>query len=832
MTFLTERIYLILWVFVLIPVVIYWRRGLAGYSRWRSGLILLLRCGMVVLLTVAMVGPVVTWKNMSKFVVHVLDVSGSIRSSRSFWDLEDAAMFPPADPESRDRAVYLPYARTVGKTSDTASELALDSSDASATDLSAVLAAATALAPEDHVPEVVLYTDGTYNIGSEPRSVTRSVPVKVVHRHPAGKNGHPETWLARLETPPSACEGEVVGMDAFVQTTDAIGELKLTLARNGETLETQTLVFEKPGTRGVRFQAPVTPKPGTLQTDWTVTIAPSEAVDQQRENNVLSAVTRIVPHQRVLLVEREAMLGEKLVRALKKEYMEVECCLPEKIPTQLSDLQHYGLVILSNIPASRVPTDSMLALREFVTKYGGGLMVLGGNQAFTSGGYHLTPVEDILPVVCVEDTKREREGVGLVLVVDRSESMKAGNAIGLAKEAVKRALEVLGPQDQVGVLVYADTSGWVVPMCVMTETNKSQAYENIDKLKAISVTNMAPAMEKAYYALMESSAPRKHIIVMTDGVSNPDDFGALAQRIHDSGITISTIALGDEAEPNVLADIASIGQGNAYLCTDPASMPQIFAAETASAARLGVMEGQAPVRQISSIPGFLNFDFTKMPPLLGYVQTRAKPGSRTIFESAAGDPLLVWWKQGRGKVIAFTSGMESHWIETWSRGWDDFSRFWGRLVTHAMRNPGRDMRVNVTFDDRWMNVTLGVPYGVTLKEEPFLQVNEEETRLVNVAPGLYAGRRQVDFTQKYDVAVRGVASTGPFTWKATTVPTFTSEYRPDRQKDARPALEKIQEETKAAEASLFVWQTLRFWRYFLLAGILVWFMEIGFRRAK
>ncbi len=857
MSVILERSFWLILVLALIPLWLHWRKGLTRQSKLRAFSILTLRCAWFLLLVLALIGPVVTWKNFSKFVVCAVDLSRSVTEGNVSEQLPDAEKVSDGD-----QCIVLPFAEHTGRlrSLETAfSNSNFDCGSSELTNLSSALGAAAALAPEDFVPEVILYSDGISNLGPLPQSVGESVPVHFVQLSSpfAADSDLPETWIERFSAPVSAYEGEVAGMDLFVHATHALGELKIDLYRNGEPAETQTLVFEKPGVRGVRFQVSVTPKVGEKSplTEWKAVIHPAKEFDSSPANNEIAAVTRIVPHEKILLVERSENLGELLRGVLKKEFIEVETCLPEEMPASAEALRAYGLVILSNIPAPRIPEGALTALENYVSVHGGGLLVTGGDQAFTSGGYRGTPMEKLIPVFCLENKDRPREGLALALVVDRSGSMQ-GEAIALARDAVKGAMDVLGEQDQAGVHIYADTSGWVVPFWKMTKQNKESAFRAIDQITAISGTNMNLALEKAVRALAEVSAERKHIIVMTDGISIPADFMATAQKIHDAGITLSTIALGVEAEPNLLSDIAQVGEGNAYVCIDPASMPEIFAVETASAAKIGVVEGRTPVKQISSIPGFLNFDFTKIPPLLGYVQTAAKPESRVIFASEskdktqAGDPILAWWKSGRGKVVAFTSDMESpQWLQTWRGGWPDFDRFWGRLVAHTIRkNETNDFRIQTAFRGAWLSVSLTLPNGQTLDGTPQLTIDgSSPAPLLPVAPGVYGTRTKIVPGRKYDLLLTASVNGQAQTWAATTVQTFTDEFLPAPRFDMTERLKAIAAETggsldpdpssvfpaeKDQKNARFVLQTLPFWRFFLLLAILLWMAELGLRRAK
>ncbi|MDO4550472.1 MAG: VWA domain-containing protein [Planctomycetia bacterium] len=905
MSFFFSCPYCFVFIFVLVPLFLYWKKRLTSDSAWRGGVILLLRVSTVCLIIFALSGPIVTWKNYTEYLVFAVDRSGSVAAP------EEAAenfIEESVKTQGKHKTATIFFARNISSD--------MMQCDSSATNLSSAMIAAAALAPEDYVPRMVLFSDGTSSGGTDLEKVSEEVSMDMVFWPTLPAEQKREMWIEKVTVPPTGYEGQVVGVDAYIHMVgvnsleagnsaegnlgvrkqeeggsktgnqDAeglaggVGEKvtqgNIQLFRNGELVDAQAVTFEKDGVRGVRFQAAVTGTEGEPENDtqakkrevvrWDIRLHPEKSEDDvSEENNAFTVFTQIIPHERILLVQRTANLGQKLKESLEKEFIEVEMVMPDAIPRTRSALQKYGLVIFVNIPAGMVSAECMSALDAYVREDGGGFIVVGGDQAFTSGGYHETQLEELLPVVCKEAREKTRKELALVLVVDRSESMKEGNAISLAREAVKKAIGQLFPQDQVGVLAYADNTVWVVPLLPLTEENKEDAFRNIDLLEAMNTTNIAPALEKAFLALREASADRKHIILMSDGISNPGDFSGIAQKIRLAGISISTVALGNEADPDLLRDLALIGGGNSYVCTEAVDLPQIFMEETAAAAaKLGIIEGKTPLRQISSIPGFMNFDFTKMPALLGYVQTHAKADSRVIFESPDADPILVWWKCGRGKTVAFTSDMESHWVETWRTGWKSFDRFWARLVNHAMKKDTSDGILQITYEDNVMQVLLTVspdflPEGeikmhLEAKEERLEKEGEKEMPVVeerkvvlmrNVAPGRYMAQVKVDFQKYYDLKLIARASGRDYVWRTGTVANFTEEYRPDKKFKVEENLRQISEETggkvnpqasdifaekNGKEEGRYVMQTLPFWPYLLLLSLFIWMGEIFMRR--
>lgn len=69
-----------------------------------------------------------------------------------------------------------------------------------------------------------------------------------------------------------------------------------------------------------------------------------------------------------------------------------------------SDLFHFDLFILQNFPFDRfqLPSFYLANLKRFVEK-GGGLLWIGGEEAFARGGYRGSPIEEALPVRLWED---------------------------------------------------------------------------------------------------------------------------------------------------------------------------------------------------------------------------------------------------------------------------------------------------------------------------------------------------------------------------------------------------------------------------------------------
>jgi Ca-activated chloride channel homolog len=72
-----------------------------------------------------------------------------------------------------------------------------------------------------------------------------------------------------------------------------------------------------------------------------------------------------------------------------------------------------------------------------------------------------------------------------------------------------------------------------------------------------------------------------------------------------------------------------------------------------------------------------------LPSLRGYVLTYPKPRAELLM-TAEKDPLLVAWRYGVGRVMAFTSDLSGRWGKEWMT-WPGFAQWAGQLARDTMR---------------------------------------------------------------------------------------------------------------------------------------------------
>lgn len=646
---------------VVLPLLVYyWRRSLPGFAPWQRTASLAVRVFLVVLLVVALCGVELTGAGRQLFVVFAVDESLSISdaSSKAAERFVNEALEHAGDNQS----ARLPFALQPG-----------EGANRHGTNLAAAVAAAAATTRSGYVPRLVLLSDGNQTAGdglAAARAAT--MPVWTV---PLPGRPNNEVYVSAIETKPQVRQGEPFYVDVVVQATQEDDGTVRLLEANKPVLTRQMHVTE--GENRFRFRHALTGKSHAV-----LTAAVDGFRDTLAENNRASALVLITRRPRVLLIEGRADSARPLAEALGRQYIDVETRPPDKMPDRLAELQDYELLMLSNVPAASLTAGRMEATRQYVRDFGGGLIVVGGDRALTAGGYRGTVLEEVLPVQCEVSNDRPQPSLAMVLLIDRSASMK-GESIELARQATRLAIERLAPSDQVGVIAFEDDSRWVsegIQPC----SERQSVIEKIAEITAGGGTNLYPAMDKAYLALREAFADRKHMIVLSDGLSHPGDFETLTKEIAGCGITVSTVAVGEQAARQLLQDIARRGKGHYYYCRNAAAVPRVFVLEATTAGKLGIIEGLVSPRVVGAAGVFPDLDLREVPLLLGYVQTAAKPNSRLVLAAENSDPLLVWWPCGRGVSVAFTSDVQASWAPLWLT-WPGLGPFWAQLVRHAMR---------------------------------------------------------------------------------------------------------------------------------------------------
>lgn len=371
----------------------------------------------------------------------------------------------------------------------------------------------------------------------------------------------------------------------------------------------------------------------------------------------------------------EKNLSENLLKTLNYEFDSViagKDTFPEK-------LEKYTGIILNNISEKQVPKDFQAKLKKQVEK-GHGLLILGGDTSFGLGEYQGSIIEELSPLSSVPPrAKVQKLPSAVALVIDKSGSMKIENRMNSARFAALQSIRNLSDEDYVMVVGFDHAPLVVFDMQKAREVKKTAEFQ-LTKLTSDGGTNLLPGLQRARYRLSEVSAGKKHIIVLTDGIfpHTSNQFASEMNTIRREGITMSTIALGLDADVPFLKLLAKQTGGQFYQVLNPKSLPRIFLDD------IKVVIGEDTLKEQSEFPifqgrsGLTSSTVSNIPFLRGFVETKVKDGAQLELITKKDNeefPIFANWTFGSGKVYAFSSDLSGRWSSSWLR-WPMIGNFW------------------------------------------------------------------------------------------------------------------------------------------------------------
>lgn len=167
--------------------------------------------------------------------------------------------------------------------------------------------------------------------------------------------------------------------------------------------------------------------------------------------------------------------------------------------------------------------------------------------------------------------------LAVALVVDRSGSM-AGHSIDNAKAAATGAIDKLGPNDCVSVIAFDSQPQTVVTMHALSDPGVVKSA--IARIQAGGGTEILSALDAAHRSLLSApTASKKHVVLLTDGMSPTAGLKQLATTMSGEHMTLTTVGVGTDTDEQLLKDLSSTANGRYYRVADVTTLPRIFARE-------------------------------------------------------------------------------------------------------------------------------------------------------------------------------------------------------------------------------------------------------------
>jgi len=677
-------------------VVLLWSLiGLRSFGRIFAPLMRALALALFVL---ALAGPEKVMRLEGATRPAVLDASASITPAMRAWETD--LISKQLQLRASDPAILFGSENHATTVSDAIKTLkSADGCKACAPNATNLENALSALAsnPAAKGGPAVMVTDGWQNRGDATRVIASLLDagIRLFMFTPPGAASVPNVAMTGLALPSALSKSAPFALGVTMENLNSVPVAgTIEIYRNG-TLLNQRKVTLKPGEE--RFDFPVQTENAGLDSYKASFKADNPALDAYLEDDSLQGWVGVGAQRKILVLtdsQRDASYLETVIHRMGLD----AAIVPVADGQWNGSLSGYDAVILNNLPRERLSEAAQNALVSYVER-GGSLVMTGCDESFGLGGYQNSPIAKIMPVVMKPPEHKERQRA-LILIIDKSGSMGRNDKLKFAVAAAEKILTTLKDNDLIAVIGFDSQPFVVVPLQTVA---KSRPYFNemVERLKAQGRTFLMPAMEQAERTLVDSNAPIKHVIVLSDGkVGGTLDmyYALVASMHHDLGATVSAIAIGGDADFNVLEGISKYG-GGGYFQTDSAkTLPEIFVEDFKQhGGDVTMVETQFTPHTVSPNAVLKDYAGRPLPPLLGYVRTELKPNATLdayIDRLGRRDPVIASWKYDAGKALAVTTDASGRWSGPWIAR-DTFTPVWNRILAWMTPETAAENKIDV-----------------------------------------------------------------------------------------------------------------------------------------
>lgn len=773
--------------FILIPIlvlfVLFTSRWVDRIQKLRKKIAVLLRCFVFILLALALAGINIKWETAEITTIVAVDRSDSMTNSNT--DTRDFVKKALASKPGGEQIGILTFggnAEVETFVSKSPEFVAFETDVAgSHTNIENACATSISLFPENSRKRIVLITDGQENAGNvlklAPTILDMGIDLKVYKTNRDIKN---EVALESINVPSSLNAGENFSITININSRIKTNATLTLFTGREKTLEEK--VELRNGSNRFVFKDTAS---GPGLRIYRAVIQPD--MDTIFQNNEALAVTNINDKARVLVIEDTHGEADELVKILKGSNIDYRLSDAASAPSSLTEMSAYKTIITCNVSAENLSDGFLNSLEPYVKDFGGGFVAAGGENSFALGGYYKTPLEKVLPVNMDLKGNKETPDMAMMLIIDKSGSMSdAGGGlpkVDLAKEAAARVLDSLRPgRDEIGIIAFDDTVYKVVDRKKIDDVSSIKG--DIGTIRASGGTSILPALDEGYNQLIKSGAKIKHMILLTDGQAERSGYDQMAAKISEAGITVSTVAVGQDSDRQLLEKIAAITGGRYYHTDEFANIPRIFAKEAFMAAKVYI--NNRPFTPTIAVEHKVLADLAdrELPRLLGYIASSPKDAASVVLSSDENDPILSLWQYGLGKTAAWNSDTSGRWSSNYVL-WDKNVKLWQNIINWTMgQNSGAGASVEafveggrgtVTFTD---NKNSGEFETQATIISPSLEVTT--ANLSPTAPGKYGASFDVKETGIYSVNVKQVKDGEVVNSVNTGLPVqYSSEYKID-----------------------------------------------------
>lgn len=803
---------------------------------YKHKIINVVRIAVVVILIFSLLGIEIKTTTKQTTTLFLTDISQSMKNNESsVIEFIQNSLEYKGDNDSVGLVSFGEYAVMDRQISDKIENIVFSQNiEGDFTDIEKALRLSSAVFPEDTLKRIVLISDGQENLGNALQQAKllkeNNIQIDV---YPIKNNILSEVQVSEVSVPEYINKETNVNIGVKVNSLNNTQAI-LKLYKNNTIVAKENITIYK-GENNYIFKD-VSSEGGSVL--YRAEVEAEE--DTFKENNVAYAYSYVEEVPTVLIIDSDDS-GSEMEKILMASNLAVARRSYASAPNKLEQLSAYDTIILADVSMNELGEERANLLETYVKTMGGGLIAVAGTNSFAVGGYQDTVLETILPVEMELEDKNKEPNLGMIIVMDRSGSMSSGDygisKMSLAKEAVVRAVEAMSDKDSIGVITFDTEGEWSVPFQVIGG-NKENIKNDVSSIISGGGTSILPSLQMAYEKLKDADTKLKHIILLTDGQAESSGYDGLIESMKESGITLSTVAVGSDSDRNLLIRLAESAGGRYYYSTVFTDLPEIFAKEAFLAGKEFINNRE--FYPVISANSSIMENVEKLPILGGYIASVAKSRADVVLKNDKDEPILATWQYGLGKSAAWLSDMDGEWSAQWLSS-DEGVQIFKNMVSWSLKSQRSDdttvklnnsvIQAQINYNDiKKVKAAIITPdlkqYEVEMKaSSPYIY----ETELEEKTEGTYIVNLQIERENAETVVVNSGVNIN-----------YSSEFDIRKFETGEVLLNKLAEATGGRFINLpqdifendirtsYVKRDITLW--FIIAALILFLIEIAMRR--
>ncbi|ATU08186.1 vWA domain-containing protein [Methanohalophilus portucalensis] len=481
--------------------------------------------------------------------------------------------------------------------------------------------------------------------------------------------------------------------------------------------------------------------------------------DYDSINNKFTKSVYVVPKPKVQYVTGESY-NSPFARDLNQLYTPVT-------DDNFTQLDGKKAVIIDNLYIDALNEEDITNLQKYVTN-GGGLVVIGGNQAYNNGDYRNSSLEKLLPVYSYPTESTGGEVV--VLVIDKSGSILGGDYkppsydpdekeyvpgqglqdkginksemffISYVKESAKNVTKNPDFSDaKMGIIAFDDEGHILSELQALNKkSNQKDIEEIIDSIGAGSGSDLGAGLQKTT-ELLEDVPGQKIIMILSDGkienyYANSIQKAQSIQKEHN--VVFQFFRFSDPSGTDYAEKFIQEIEGEAVLGENYFITPEGFTVGDIQTDQ-SQTDGRDEEEDVNATDTYLLVEYnpthfitenSEVSNVTFYNGVTAKPGSERVVLAEDGSPVITTWRYGLGRVASVTTDHNN---------FGNQDNLTAATLNWAVADPQPEEGAVVKAPDTWY----GLPAKITLtmydEKVPELTYRDNELELAFVGKNTY-----------------------------------------------------------------------------------------------